>query len=113
FSQADQRHGKWPAGENTLIGGGQGVVLEQKRDDVGIHNYRRCGVHQRATGRDPSLRSRRIKATNSSAPCGSCSVSRRKSSALTGGLSMTPAKRSAWPLPVSFDSDLRDISIPV
>jgi hypothetical protein len=41
--------------------------LEQERNDIGIHDYRRCRVHQSATGREPSLRSARIRATNSSA----------------------------------------------
>ena len=47
---------------------------------VNIHHYRRCGVHQSATGREPSLRSARISATNSSAPSGSYSISVFRSS---------------------------------
>src|SRR5580704_17194923 len=65
--------------------------FEEERNDISIHNRERCGVHQRLIGREPSLRSARIKATNSSAPSGSYSVSVFRSTRLTGGLRITPA----------------------
>jgi hypothetical protein len=75
--------------------------LEQKRNDIGIHHYRRCGIHQRATGRELSLRSARMRATNSLAPSGSYSVSVFRSSRLTGGLRTRAAESRTRSAPVS------------
>jgi len=67
------------------------VILRQDGDDVGVHNRESRGVHQRDTGRGPSLRRARIKIANSSAPSGSSSVSAFRSSRETGGRSTTPS----------------------
>ena len=85
--------------------------LEEERNHVGIHNCERCGTHQSATGREPSLRSARIKATNSSAPSGSHSVSVFKSSMVTGGLRITPAGGRIRSPPASILSARCGISI--
>src|ERR1039458_4414405 len=112
FGQGDQRNCQGLAGKDGLIRGSKGMVLEQEGNDIGIHNGGCCGVHQRVTGRESALRSARIKATNSSAPSGSISVSAFRSSTLTGGLRTTPARSRTSPPRVSVPSILCGISIP-